>query len=214
MNSKLVLDESQLHIFHEIRKRRVFVGELVYIKEKDQYELIYDEKYRNLKNAIAISPELNLFKIKHVSKKGKLFAAFQDRIPSRENPAYKDYCDLQGITLDESNPIILLCTIGKKGPSSLIFESVFKREFSVSCIKKFREKLGISQNDLALAFDIKKVTLQKIESEVSSDTNTIKLIQIYLDFPDVALWQLKQTGQRLHSNILSKLTHYFNERAL
>ena len=48
-----------------------------------------------------------------------------DRIPSKENPAYPDYCKSQGISVNETNPIILLIAIGKRGPSTFIFEPVF-----------------------------------------------------------------------------------------
>lgn len=209
MRSKLVLSNQRLHIFHEIRKKRIFVGELQYIKDRDQYALIYDDKYLNLKKAIPISPDLDLFKKKHLSSKGKLFLALQDRIPSRENPAYEDYCYSQKVSVNETNPIVLLRTIGKRGPSSFVFEPVYENVFSVTDIKKFRDELGISQSDLALAFDISKVTLQKIESGESTDSNTIRRIQICLEFPDVALWQLLQTGSKVHSNVLSRLKQYF-----
>ena len=211
MNSKVQLIKNKLHIFHEIRKRRIFVGELIYIKENDQYELTYDKKYVGLKNAIAIGPDLELFKIHHVSKKGELFPVFQDRIPSKSNPAYEDYCYSEGISPNEKNSIILLGTIGKKGPSSFIFESVYRNEFRASDIKNMRESLEISQNDLALAFDIRKVTLQKIEAGESKDQNTIKLLQIFFEFPEVALWQLQQSGSRIHTSVLTKLINYFKQ---
>lgn len=214
MNSKVKRNEERLHIFHEIRKRRVFVGELSYVKEKDQYELIYDKKYVGLKNAIAIGPGLDLFKTRHVSKKGELFPIFQDRIPSRMNPAYEDYCDSQGISVEEKNPIILLGTIGKKGPSSFIFEPIYENNFTTVDIKKLRESLEISQHDLALALDISKGTLQKIELGTSKDQNTIKLLRIFFEFPEVALWQLKQSGGRIHSSVLSKLINYFKQMLL
>lgn len=213
MHSKIILSDQKLHIFHEIRKRRIFVGELRYVKDTDQFELIYDDKYLNLEKAIPISPDLDLFKKKHLSQKGKLFPVLQDRIPSRENPAYEDYCYSQGISVNEVNPIVLLRTIGKRGPSSFVFEPVYENLFSVEDIKKLRDELGISQNDLALAFNISKVTLQKIESGESKDSNTIKLIQIYFEFAEVALWQLLQTGPQVHSSVLSKLLKYFSPRS-
>ncbi len=152
----------------------------------------------------------DLFKEKYLSLKGELFPVLQDRIPSRENPAYADYCYSQGISVKEVNPIVLLRAIGKRGPSSFVFEPVYENLFSVADIKKLRDELDISQNDLALAFDISKVTLHKIETGESRDSNTMKLIQIYFEFPEVALWQLLQTGSHVHSNVLSKLVQYFS----
>jgi len=94
----MILDKHRLKIFHESRKRRIFVGELIYNKKKDRYEFIYDKSYAHSKNAIPLSPDLNLFTLHHQSKKGELFPSFLDRIPDPENPAYKDYCKTQGIS--------------------------------------------------------------------------------------------------------------------
>lgn len=41
--------------------------------------------------------------------------------------------------------------------------------------------------------------------------NTLKRIQILLEFPEVALWQLKQTGSRVHKDVLSKLILHFEK---
>lgn len=210
MNSTLNLNKDKLHIFHESRKRRRFVAELNYIKEKKQYELIYDKHYVQLKNAIPIGPDLDLFTLRHVSKNNELFASLRDRIPSKANPAYVDYCRSQGISYSEKNPLVLLGSIGKRGPSSFVFEPVYHQEFSSTEIIKLREHLNITQHDLAEALDINKVTLQRIESGESFDLNTLKRLQILFTFPEVALWQLKQTGGRVHSNVQSKLVHYFS----
>ncbi|MHB1946901.1 MAG: helix-turn-helix domain-containing protein [Gammaproteobacteria bacterium] len=209
MSREIKLNENHLQIFHETKKRRVFVGELIYDTKKDIYELIYNENYVNSKNAIPISPDLSLFKLRHQSKKGKVFPSFMDRIPDRLNPAYRDYCKSQGISFNEKNPIILLCTIGKRGPSSFVFEPVYYNEFNPSEIENLREKLQITQHDLAVAFDINQRTLQRIEAGTSLDRNTLKHIQIMLTFPEVAIWQLKQTGGRVHKDVLSKLIKYF-----
>ena len=45
MNYPIKLNENRLQIFHETKKRRVFVGELIYDKKKDIYELIYDKNF-------------------------------------------------------------------------------------------------------------------------------------------------------------------------
>lgn len=212
MNCPIKLDKNRLQIFHESRKRRVFVGELIYDKDKNRYELIYDKKYILSKNAISIGPELSLFKLRHQSEKGKLFPSLIDRIPDKANPAYDDYCKAQGISSNEENPIILLGSIGKRGPSSFVFEPVYNDEFNPIEITKLREKLNITQHDLSLALDIKKATLQRIEAGVSRDINTLKRIQILLEFPEVALWQLKQTGSKVHRDVLNKLLKYFESK--
>lgn len=214
MNSILKPDPDRLFIFHEGRKRRVFVGEIVYDRKKDRYDLIYDKSYARSDSAIPIGPNLDLFKLRHHSQKGTLFPALTDRIPDKSNPAYKDYCRTQGISVSEKNPIILLGTIGKRGPSSFIFELVYQDKFMSDRIIELREKLQITQHDLAEAFDISKVTLQRIESGESRDINTLKLLQIMFNFPEVALWQLKQTGGRVHNNVREKLVEYFTSEEL
>lgn len=211
MNYPFKLDENRLQIFHEGRKRRVFVGELSYNKKNDIFELNYDYNYANSKSAIPISPDLSIFKLHHQSKKGKMFPAFIDRIPDTTNPAFKDYCLSQGISPNEKNPIILLGFIGKRGPSSFVFEPVYYNEFSINNIKSLRKKLNITQHDLAKAFDIKKITLQRLEAGTSHDENTLKRMQILFSFPETALWQLKQTGKWVHKDVLNKLTQHFSE---
>lgn len=211
MQDKLQLCQDKLNIFHEGRKRRIFVGELIYSKKLDVYELIYDESYAYSDTAIPLGPELDLFKLRHRSEKGKLFKSLLDRIPSKENPAYKDYCASQGISPDEQNPIILLGSIGKRGPSSFIFEPVYYSSFTKEDIKKLRQEIGLTQYDLANILDISIATLARIETGTSHDTNTIKRIEIFFKFPEVALWELKQTGGLLHSEVLAKLYSHFND---
>lgn len=213
MNYRTKLDEHRLKIFHESRKRRILVGELIYDKKNDRYELIYDKNYAYFKNAIPISPDLDLFKLHHQSEKGKLFPSFIDRIPDKSNPAYSDYCNMQGISTAEKNPIILLGSIGKRGPSSFVFEPVYYSEFDSSDISNLRKKLQITQHDLAKALDISQTTLQRIEAGASSDLNTLKYMQILLKFPEVALWQLKLTGGQVHRDVSTKLMKYFQSKA-
>jgi len=51
--------------------------------------------------------------------------------------------------------------------------------------------------------------LQKLETGLSHDPNTLKYLEILLNFPQVALWQLKQTGDNVHADVLVKLVNYF-----
>jgi len=213
MNLRLELDPNKIYIFHELRKRRVYVGSLIYDKKNDVYQLEYDKNYVSSKNAIPIGPDLDLFKTIHISKKGKLFPVFLDRVPEKSNPAYKDYCLSQGIFPNEQNLIILLGSIGTRGASSFIFEPVYKTHFIAADLIKMREELQVTQYDLAVAFDINRATLQRIEAGIGSDKNTLKLLQIYFVFPDVALWQLSQTGVGIHASVLSQLIQYFKKKA-
>lgn len=211
MRSELKLNDNELLIFHESRKRRILVGILSFRKDVAKYVFHYTDQYKKSKKAIPLSPQLDLFANRHVSKKNELFPFFLDRIPLRSNPAYEDYCLSQNITPDEKNPIILLGTIGKRGPSSFVFELEYTSDFTRNNLIKFRESLEISQNDFANAFNLSIATVQRIEEGSSSDLNTFKLIEIYLTFPEVALWQLKQSGINVHSKVLANMTRYFYE---
>lgn len=214
MKHQIKQDDHRLQIFHEGRKRRLFVGELIYDKQSSRFILTYDKRYARSKKAIPLGPGLDLFTLRHESEQNKLFPLLEDRIPEKSNPAYIDYCKSQGISINEKNPIILLGTIGRRGPSSFVFELVHDEEFDPVEIVSFRKKLDITQHDLAQAFDVKKSTLQRIEAGVSRDMNTLKRLEILLKFPDVAIWQLKKTGNLVHRDVLNKLLNYFkNDRS-
>jgi HipA-like protein len=206
------IDKTTLQVFSESRKRRVFVGTLYWDSSKDVFEFRYDDKYAKSKTAIPMGKELDLFKKSHRSK-GSLFPSFADRIPSKENPAYKDYCDSQGISINEKNPIVLLISIGKRGPSTFIFEPVIQNVFTFENLKKFRESIGISIHEWAAAFDFNPATLQRLESGKKSDLGTIRRAQIYLEFPTVAMWQLEMNVGKIHVETFQKLWSYFEKKA-
>ncbi|HPI41464.1 MAG TPA: helix-turn-helix transcriptional regulator [Pseudobdellovibrionaceae bacterium] len=205
------VDPFQLNVFSESRKRRTFVGNLNWDQKKNNFEFSYDPKYAKSKTAIPVGRELDLFKKTHTSK-GKLFPSFADRIPSRENPAYEDYCESQGISASETNPIILLISIGKRGPSTFIFEPVFPNTFDYKRIREFRESLQLSIHEFAAAFDFNPPTLQRLELGKKSDPGTITRAQIYLDFPQVALWQLELNSGKIHAETFHKLWSHFEKR--
>ena len=202
------LNKEKLDVFCEIRKRRIFVGSLERKKESKGYVFSYDKKYLYDTKSIPLGVDIPLTKNKHKSL-GKLFDSFQDRIPSRKNPAYPDYCKKMGISVEEKNPIILLGTIGKRGPSSFIFEPVYEEYSDVKQkIKKFRKKTGLSLQATALAFDLNYVTLQKIETGKSQDKKSERLIEIYLKCPFCLEEQIQSTSRYLHRDSIRTLMEY------
>lgn len=207
------LDETLLDVFHESTKRRIFVGRLSYNINKDKYKFVYDKSYMGSRSAIPIGAELDIFEQVHISKKGELFPSLLDRIPDKDNPAYKDYCEAEGISPEEDNLIILLGTIGKRGPSSFVFEPVYINTFDAEDIKNIRRELGFTQHDLSAALGISIITLQRIESGVSKDINTLRHIQLFFTFTEVAKWQLKQTGGYIHVKALAKLRQFIGRSA-
>lgn len=205
------IDQTQLQVFSESRKRRTLVGTLSWERKKNIFTFRYDPKYAKSKTAIPIGKELDLFKTLHTSK-GKLFPSFFDRIPSKENPAYEDYCRSQGISTNETNPIILLISIGKRGPSTFIFEPIFLNNFAPEDVRKFRESLNISIHEWATAFDFNPPTLQRLESGKKTDLSTIRRAQIYLEFPKTAMWQLELNSGKIHTETFQKLWTYFEKK--
>jgi len=202
------VDPHKLNVYDEGRKRRTLVGTLEWAEEKNLFEFKYDPKYARSKNAIPLGKELDLFK-KISTSEGKLFPSFADRIPSKENPAYTDYCRSQGISVEEQNPIILLVSIGRRGPSTFVFEPVQKNDFNIETLKSFRKELNISINDMALAFELNQPTLQRMESGKHVEISTIRRVQIYLTFPKVALWQLSFSVGKIHTETFNRLWTYF-----
>ena len=129
-------------VYLELKTTRELVGKLEYKNKK--YCFSYDKRYLEFKKALPIGPELPLTKLYFESE--ELFPSFVDRIPSKHNPAYTDYCAEFSIDVDEENQLILLATIGRKGPSSFIFEPKYN-SFNANDLKSFRQELGFKKKN-------------------------------------------------------------------
>ncbi len=186
-----------LAVFLEKRKTRHYVGKLTFVKDANVFEFTYDEDYLYAKNIIPLGPEFPL--TKQMYRSSTLFPSLQDRIPSRKNPAYPEYCQTAGIDIDERNPIVLLATIGKRGPSSFVFEPLYEDTFSKEDLKKFRLELGLTTREFALCFDLTQASLMRIEKGDSSGKALLKRIEIYHRFPEVALFFIERHGGAINS---------------
>lgn len=203
-----------VQIYLERKKSRIFVGKLwrELINQKLQFILEYDNKYLDNKYAISLGPELPL--TKQIYYSSKLFPSFLDRIPSKENPAYKDYCQMMGIDESEEDSLILLSTIGKRGPSSFVFEPQYKDNFTADDLKKYREKLGLTMRDFSYLFGVSFAHLQRIESKKISGKEILHRIEIYKTFPEVALYELLRHGSKLHSKKIRHLLEFFQQHSV
>jgi len=134
-----------VNIFLEKRRTRLHVGILK--QENAKLVFTYDENYFKAKNIIPLGPEFSLTQREFSSE--KLFPSLEDRLPSPQNPAYPEYCLAMGIDLKERNPIILLSTIGRKGPSSFIFYPIFERTVTAKDVIEFRESLGLTTREFS-----------------------------------------------------------------
>lgn len=184
-----------VQVFLEIKKSRLFVGKLSQKTKKETlyFRFQYDPLYMSNPFAIPVGPELLLTSEEYESP--ILFPSFQDRIPSTENIAYADYCNIMGISEQEQNPLVLLSTIGRKGPSSFIFAPLFKEDFSIEDLKAYQKQLELTTEEFSVLFDTPLLTLQKMESKQISGKEILKRIKIYQKFPEIALYEiLKRSG--------------------
>ena len=115
-----------IDIYLEFRKTRRHVGQLKKLNAKDKcYIFTYDINYMDQPSSIEIGPDLPL--TRRVYKSKTMFKSIEDRIPSKGNPSYVEYCEDVGISPTEKDTIILLATIGRRGPSSFVFETHIQR---------------------------------------------------------------------------------------
>lgn len=101
----------------ERRRTHHAVGTLT--KQGARYVFEYDMQYIRLPSAIPLGPEMPLSRRRFEST--ELFRPFLERIPSKENPAYPEYCRSVGIDENETDSFVLLSTIASRGPSSFLF---------------------------------------------------------------------------------------------
>ncbi len=201
----------ELDVYLERRKSKEYVGKLSRSKNqnKNSFEFIYDDSYLKGKKSIPLGPEFPLTQRKFYSK--KLFPSFEDRIPSRQNPAYVEYCKAQGISSEENDPLVLLTTIGRRGPSSFIFEVAHVPTISAKEVSDFRKRLKLTVREFATAFDVSPASVQKIENG-KIGREIIKRFEIYLTFPQIALYEINKNSARLHNNVLHRLNKLFEEK--
>jgi HipA-like protein len=180
-------------IFLEKRKTRLRAGTL--IRNHGKLVFTYDEHYFKAKNVIPLGPEFPLTQKEFTSE--SLFPSLVDRIPSVQNPAYPEYCLAMGVDPKERDPIILLSTIGRKGPSSFIFYPVFERKLVAEDVIKFRESLGLTTREFSAVFEFSQSSLNALERNRILGSEILKRLEIILNFPNVALDLLLINGGHL-----------------
>lgn len=190
-----------IQVYLEKRSSRLYVGLLS--KNGDNFHFEYDQKYLKRREAIPLGPEMPL--TRRVFESTTLFVPFADRIPSRENPAYIDYCKATGISESETDPFILLSTIAHRGPSSFIFEPLYEEDFKSEDLLAFRKSLGLSVIEFAACFDFSTAAVTRIELNQSSGREVLKRAEIYARYPEVALDLIRRRRGVLHTNKQKKV---------
>jgi len=190
----------KIAVFSQTKGARTKVGILSRVGEKYRFE--YDKTYQHSKGAVALGPEFELWKDAFTST--KLFPSLADRIPSKNNPAYVDYCKQWNISQEEADPFILLTTIGRRGPSTFVFEAL-PEDYGAEDIKRFRDKLGLNQREFARLFNISQVTLSGLELGKTKNGTLLLLIKLCAEVPEALQWLLKERGYYLHDNKRAKI---------
>lgn len=196
-------------VYLERKKSRKFVGELTYDFRKHMYVFTYDKAYLRA-NHIPLGPELPLDPRKFTAP--TLFEPFIDRLPSRENPAYQEYCAAVHIDVNEQDPFVLLTTIGKRGPSSFIFERKKQPLMDARELKVFRQELGLTTREFAIAFAIGTKTLISIEKGRSVGRDVMKRLELYIRFPEVALFEFRRNCAAIHRDKRKHVERILSER--
>ena len=182
-------------VYLEKRKTRQYAGRL--FKQGNRFVFEYDESYRICSNPIPLGPDLPLDRKTHTSL--KLFPSFKDRIPSRENPAYREYCRTAGIPFSEKDPFVLLLKLAKKGPSSFIFLPALKEEdFDGGDMRRLRQNLQLSVRDFASLFDISPATIYRVENGKTDGQRILRQVAGYAKDPRTALSKIRQTGSKIN----------------
>lgn len=192
-----------VNIFLEKRKTRLHVGTL---KRRDE-ELVftYNTHYFKAKHVIPLGPEFPLTQKEFVAK--QLFPSLEDRLPSLQNPAYPEYCLAMGIDPKERDPLILLSTIGRKGPSSFIFYPIFERTITSDDVVKLRESLGLTTREFAAIFEFSQSSITALERHRILGSEILKRLEIILNYPQVALDLLLINGGSVIHEKWIKATH-------
>ena len=193
------------------RGARHYVGRLR--KSNRNFMFEYDEAYQYSDNPLPIGPDLPINKKTHSSL--KLFPSFEDRIPSKQNPAYKEYCQSVGISPSEKNPFILLAKLGRKGPSSFIIAPVLESpSFSKEDLKRFRKELNLSLREFSDIFDVSTASLYRTENNKTSGKQILKKISVYYNFPKTALEKLQHTGHKINDQKRQFIEDFFRRNLL
>ncbi|MBS0616098.1 MAG: HipA N-terminal domain-containing protein [Verrucomicrobia bacterium] len=182
-------------IYLERRKTRLLVGHLK--KSGANFVFTYDDRYLRARNVIPLGPEFPLTQREFKSR--SLFPSLEDRIPSKQNPAYPEYCQAMGIDPQENDALILLSTIGKRGPSSFVFEPIFERSFTIQDVIEFRKSLNFSTREFAQIFEISQTALNALERKRSSGKDLLKRLEIIVRFPSIAIFFISINGGILPS---------------
>lgn len=183
-------------VFLERFQTRQHVG--VLDRDHQKFRFGYDDTYLKAKNILPLGPEFPLTRKEFTSD--TLFPSLADRLPHPDNPAYVDYCTTAGVAVTVKDPIILLATIGKRGPSSFVFEPQYEESFSFEECEKWRKQMGLSMQDFANLFDVSLSILQKMKADTSSGKEILKKIELAFKVKEAFFYFYEKNKKFLHQH--------------
>jgi len=181
-------------VYLEKRKTREYVGQLS--REAGYYIFTYDNKYLYKDRTLAIGPDLPLSKKKFRSR--TLFPSFEDRIPSKRNPAYQEYCQMVGIDPNETDLLTLVATLGQKGPSSFVFSPAVTVTLTNETLISFRKDLNLTIREFSELFDFSPATITRMENKKINGKDTLKRLEIYCNFSNAALYEARKNRHKIN----------------
>ncbi|OPX32418.1 MAG: hypothetical protein B1H09_00445 [Gemmatimonadaceae bacterium 4484_173] len=201
-----------LAVFAEGKRTRKLAGILRRVMNQsgvEGFQFTYEDDFLEWSKAVAVGPEMPLTERSFFSP--LLFPSFRDRIPSKENPAYSEYCAATGIEVEEKDPLVLLATIGKRGPSCFVFEPLIQDSFKAGDAIAFRKSLELSLREFGRLFDFAPYTIQKIEAGKASGRDVLKRMEIYAKFPEVAWFEMNRNRAFIHTRLWKRLSSLYKD---
>lgn len=201
---------NRLNAYLEHRAKRDFVGFL--LRTPNSYVFQYNSDYLNGEGAIALGPNIPLTSEPITSS--RIFSELEDRIPSRRNPAYPEYCKEVGISPEEADEIILLSTLGRRGASKFIFEPGY--DLQAGEVKNelliLMQNSKLSQRDMAAILEIPLFSFQRIIGGKTKDGSLTRLIALYLSNIENFSNLIETNGQQITDERRMALMKAFLER--
>ena len=182
----------EIRVLCQFEKKRLCVGTLR--RESGTYLFSYDKSWLEYRNSLAIGPDLPLHSKEYRSS--KLFGAFERRIPPRDSENYERYCKQRGISINETDQMVLLGTIGHMGASSFVFEIDRHKERENKVLNAIKGLVTtLSYDIVAAGFGVNKTGLYKlVGGQVKPEKSGIyDLLELCIFNRQAAVWKIKQS---------------------
>jgi HipA-like protein len=182
----------EIRVLCQFEKKRLLVGTLR--REHGTYLFAYNKSWLEYRANLPIGPDLPLHTKEYRSS--KLFAAFERRIPPQDSENYEHYCKQRGISVNETDQMVLLGTIGHMGASSFVFEIDQRKEREEQVLNAIKELVGaLSYDIVAAGFGVNKTGLYKLlGGQVKPEKSGIyDLLELCMFNRQAAVWKIKQS---------------------